>query len=68
MAAVGFRFMEGEAAIPHPHRGGISPEENFVEEIFAIKKGGENVPSPNFGVTVLSFTTAAGIVFPQNDC
>ena len=44
--------------------------ENFAKgefrgENFAVKKGGENFPWRNFGVTVPSFTTAAGIVFPE---
>ena len=32
---------------------------------FAVRKGGEIVPWLNFGATVPSFTTAAGIVFPD---
>ena len=48
------------------YRGG----ENFARgefrgENFAVKKGGEIFPWRNFGVTVPSFTTAAGIVFPE---
>ena len=34
-------------------------------EIFAVKKGGERFPWRNFGGIVPSFTTAAGIVFPE---
>ena len=37
----------------------------FRGENFAVKKGGEIFPWRNFGVTVPSFTTAAGIVFPE---
>ena len=37
----------------------------FRGENFAVKKGGEIFPWSNFGVTVPSFTTAAGIVFPE---
>ena len=48
------------------YRGG----ENFARgefrgENFAVKKGGEIFPWRNFGVTVPSFTTAAGIVFRE---
>ena len=32
---------------------------------FAVKKSGEIFPWRNFGVTVPCFTTAAGIVFPE---
>ena len=51
---------------PTRYRGG----ENFARgefrgENFAVKKGGEIFPWRNFGVTVPSFTTAAGIVFRE---
>ena len=37
----------------------------ITSKIFAAKTGGESFPWRNFGVTVPSFTTAAGIVFPE---
>ena len=45
--------------------GGNFARGEFRGENFAVKKGGEIFPWRNFGVTVPSFTTAAGIVFPE---
>ena len=45
--------------------GGNFARGEFCGENFAVKKGGEIFPWRNFGVTVPSFTTAAGIVFPE---
>ena len=46
-------------------RGGNFARGEFRGENFAVKEGGEIFPWRNFGVTVPSFTTAAGIVFPE---
>ena len=49
-----------------PYRGGGNfARGEFRGENFAVKKGGEIFPWRNFGVTVPSFTTAAGIVFRE---
>ena len=45
--------------------GGGFARGEFRGENFAVKKGGEIFPWRNFGVTGASFTTAAGIVFPE---
>ena len=45
--------------------GGNFARGEFRGENFAVKKGGEIFPWRNFGVTVPSFTTAAGIVLSE---
>ena len=57
----------GGLAHSHPaYRGGGNfARGEFCGENVAVKKGGEIFPWRNFAVTVPSFTTAAGLVFPE---
>ena len=45
--------------------GGGGARGEFCGENFAVNEGGENFPWRSVGVTIPSFTTAAGIVFPE---
>ena len=55
----------GPCSVPLTRGGGDYARGDFRGETFAVKKGGETFPWRNFGVTIQSFTTAEGFVFPE---